>query len=92
MINRLCKHFSHKINAVWNENQGFIEFEMGFCQLDAQGELLVFQCGAKTESELTEITDCMDSHFIRFAKQADESVRPLLMWRVTHTKEGNQND
>jgi len=82
MINRLCKHFSHKINAGWNERHGYIEFEMGFCDMKANNNDLSLRCGANSQTDLLEITDCIHSHFLRFAKRTD----CFLVWNVTHVE------
>ena len=81
MIKRLCKHFSHKVNAGWNEGLGYIEFAMGFCDMNADKSQLSLRCGANSIEELTEITDCIDSHFVRFAKQRECSLK----WRIINS-------
>lgn len=78
MLKRLCKHFSHKIPAGWNDQQGYIKFAMGFCDMRADKQQIELRCGANTRDELTEIIDCIDNHFLRFAKQADLS----LTWNI----------
>ncbi len=81
MLKRLCKHFSHKVPAGWNEQQGYIEFAMGFCDMTSGNEQLNLRCGAKTQAELFEIIDCINTHFLRFAKQTDRS----LTWNIKNS-------
>lgn len=80
MIKRLCRHFSHKVNARWNEGRGYIEFAMGFCDMRGNANQLNFRCGANSEAELREIVDCIEAHFTRFMKQFECS----LEWKLTN--------
>ncbi|WP_444997305.1 DUF2218 domain-containing protein [Aliikangiella sp. IMCC44359] len=82
MIKRLCQHFSHKINVEWSDNNGYIEFEMGVCHLDNDNSQLNFCCGANSEAELIEIVDCIESHFLRFGKKTDASLK----WNFTESE------
>ena len=68
-LHRLCKHFSHKVHADWSENQGYVEFAMGSCRMTAGAEALSFQCEAANQSDLQEIVDTIDRHFVRFAEK-----------------------
>lgn len=79
MIKRLCKHFSHKIDAGWNESLGYIEFAMGFCDMTGSKDKLDFRCGADSEIELKEITDCISIHFARFSRRVECS----LQWNIS---------
>lgn len=80
MIRRLCKHFSHKIDAGWNNSNGYIEFHTGFCEMSIAGRQLNLRCGADSEVELTELVDCIDSHFSRFDKETEQSIK----WSITN--------
>ncbi|AWB66133.1 DUF2218 domain-containing protein [Saccharobesus litoralis] len=71
MIKRLCKHYSHKVDAGWNQNQGYIQFAMGFCDLQAKPEHLTLTCWANSQAELEEIAQCVARHFARFIKQPE---------------------
>lgn len=84
MVNRLCKHFSHKIDAGWNDTQGYIEFAMGFCDMTAGNDFIRMRCGAKTKAELDEIRDCIDAHFNRFSKHSNN----ILHWRYLFNTSG----
>ncbi|WP_444925951.1 DUF2218 domain-containing protein [Microbulbifer sp. TRSA002] len=79
MIRRLCKHFAHKVNAHWSSECGHIEFDMGFCDMNGSGDQLDLCCGANSDAELKEIIDCIDSHFLRFAKGVECSLQWNLM-------------
>lgn len=77
MINRLCKHFAHKINAGWSDTQGYIEFAMGFCDMNADTSYIQMRCGADSKADLNEIIACINDHFYRFAKTSNA----CLTWR-----------
>ena len=67
LINRLCKHFSHKIKAEWTESEGLLTFSIGQCQLSDRDDHLFLACSATSESELQELGEVVASHLIRFA-------------------------
>lgn len=67
LINRLCKHFSHKIEASWNETEGDLTFAMGRCRLEAQSGALSLFCEAEDEQALTQVGEIVASHLERFA-------------------------
>ncbi|MGH1427879.1 MAG: DUF2218 domain-containing protein [Arenicella sp.] len=65
-IQRLCKHFQHKVTASWDTQQGCIKFAMGECHLTAESHSLKMQCTSEDSEGLSEIIDTMQSHFLRF--------------------------
>ncbi|AGH46803.1 DUF2218 domain-containing protein [Paraglaciecola psychrophila] len=76
-VQRLCKHFAHKVQAQWEETQGKVQFEMGTADMFASTDLLTLTCKANNAIDLGDIVDTIDRHFERFAK-ADELV---LEWQ-----------
>lgn len=70
LINRLCKHFSHKIEAEWSETNGLLTFSIGECRLSSLNGVLALECQAPTAEELEELGQVVASHLIRFS--ADE--------------------
>jgi hypothetical protein len=66
-INKLCKHFTHRVPAQWSEHQGLVNFAMGTCDMLDDGQSLSFVCKAENESDLNEIIETIQSHFDRFA-------------------------
>ena len=77
-VQRLCKHFAHKVQAHWEESQGQVQFEMGIADMFASTDVLTLICKANNAIDLGDIVDTIDRHFERFAK-ADELV---LEWQV----------
>lgn len=75
-LQMLCKHFKHKVSAGWDEEQGWVEFAMGRCELNCTNELLQVRCQAGNVKDLQEITDTVKSHFDRFAQKQ----QLILQW------------
>jgi len=67
LINRLCKHFRHKIEADWTETDGVLTFSIGVCRLAAVDNELRLECQSDTEKELEELGQVVASHLIRFS-------------------------
>jgi len=67
LINRLGKHFRHKIEAEWTETDGVLRFSIGVCWLTAEDNELRLECQSDTEKELEELGQVVASHLIRFA-------------------------
>ncbi|MBU1311745.1 MAG: DUF2218 domain-containing protein [Gammaproteobacteria bacterium] len=76
-LQRLCKHFAHKVRANWDENRGQVIFAEGVCTLEADVLGLQLICSAASQQDLMDIVDTMDRHFIRFAK----AEAPELNWQ-----------
>ncbi|WP_296934641.1 DUF2218 domain-containing protein [uncultured Marinobacter sp.] len=67
LINRLGKHFRHKIEAQWTETDGVLTFSIGVCRLTAVDNVLRLECQSDTEKELEELGQVVASHLIRFS-------------------------
>lgn len=67
LINRLCKHFSHKIDAEWSETDGLLTFSIGECRLNSGSGALTLVCQSPTAEELEELGQVVASHLVRFA-------------------------
>ena len=65
-LNRLCKHFSHKIPARWDDQQGELDFGIGRCRLSARANELAIVCEAGDAAALQDIADTVESHLARF--------------------------
>lgn len=76
-LQRLCKHFAHRVTAEWNEVLGNVSFAEGSCMLQADASELQVTCYADSAQDLAEIVDTLDRHFIRFAK----AEAPELIWQ-----------
>ncbi len=64
---QLCKHFSHRLPASWDEAGGCIEFPFGTCTLKATPDALSVGVEAASEPELDRMEQVVLSHLQRFA-------------------------
>lgn len=78
-LNRLCKHFSHKVPATWDGHHGRLDFDIGQCRLEAGNERLVLHCQARDQGLLAELGQVVASHLERFAAGAVAAVQ----WQAT---------
>jgi len=68
-IARLCKHFSHKIPAEWDEHGARLQFPTGNCEMTAGEENVHVLCRAADEAALASLQQVLDRHI------------PKLLWR-----------
>lgn len=71
LLNRLCKHFRHKVPAEWDEHQGRVEFKPGLCLLTAEGNRLHILLEAETDSALESLKMILDIHIQRMARKEE---------------------
>ncbi|WP_152044727.1 DUF2218 domain-containing protein [Aureimonas psammosilenae] len=74
-LQQLCKHFSHKIPASFDETAGRITFQIGECRLRAEGGTLHMAADAPSEAELAQLKDVIDRHLVRFAFREELAIR-----------------
>lgn len=78
LLNVNVNNLSHRITTAFTEQEGFIYFANGSCQLMAEPDGLKLINLAHSEIALTEIVDCVELHFIRFAKNPEISMEWAL--------------
>jgi hypothetical protein len=66
-LKQLCRHFGHKREAQFTDEQGRIEFEYGVCELSAGQEVLVLRASAADEESVARLEQVIGSHLERFA-------------------------
>lgn len=71
-LRRLCKHFSHKVMTECSDTEGRVVFAEGYCRLQASGQQLHLECGAKNLQELREIELTLERHLPAMAGAASE--------------------
>jgi hypothetical protein len=74
---QLCKHFSHKVSAEYDDARGKVEFQPGSCVMHAAGNRLTLRCEASNDADLRTVMDVVASHLARFAWQEELAV----VWR-----------
>ncbi|WP_232301256.1 DUF2218 domain-containing protein [Gilvimarinus agarilyticus] len=77
-LHRLCKHFSHKVTARWQDNTGHVDFAIGECTLTATTEQLQLTCWARSYDELREIEQTLERHIGPMSGQHQQP--PKLIW------------
>ncbi|MDT8893569.1 DUF2218 domain-containing protein [Halomonas sp. I1] len=67
LINRLCKHWSHKLEVEQKEGEGRITFDNGSCLLRAEQDKLQVAVEALDEEGLDRLEGVVASHLERMA-------------------------
>ena len=88
-LRRLCKHFSHRVPARWDDSQGKVSFAMGDCLMSASDSTLLIRCVAGNDADAEEVAETIKSHFDRFAQkdglvlawQQEKSPQSERVWR-----------
>lgn len=71
---QLCKHFSHKTPADYDQVRGQVDFQPGLCVMHAAGDQLTLRCEASSELDLHRVKDIVAGHLVRFAAQEELAV------------------
>ncbi len=66
-LQKMCKHFTHRVPAHWNQTKSKVFFDMGWCFMTASDQELFVRCEANNTHDLDEILETLKSHFDRFA-------------------------
>lgn len=65
IMNRLCKHWAHKLPVTQSSDQGVIELLMGICQMHCTDVLTVT---LKSETEqMSKLQEVVSDHLLRMA-------------------------
>jgi hypothetical protein len=62
LLKRLCTHFSHKIQADWDERRGQLNFDIGQASLEASEGSLALHCQAETTAQMHQLQDTLARH------------------------------
>jgi uncharacterized protein len=73
-MRQLCKHFGHKVDAVFTDDSGYIDFEAGRCDLRAGDGELLLTVTAETEENRERLRNVVGSHLERFGRRDELSV------------------
>lgn len=66
-IQRICKHFAHKIDVKYDEHRGECVLPSGKAAMEADDQGLSFFVTAEDEEGLTRVKAVIEDHLIRFA-------------------------
>jgi uncharacterized protein len=73
-MRQLCKHFGHKVDAVFTDDSGYINFEAGRCDLRAGDGELFLTVTADSEENRERLRNVVGSHLERFGRRDELSV------------------
>ena len=67
LINRLCKHWAHKLEVEHTAQEARIVFANGTCLMHAEPARLLVSIEALEEKHLDELEGVVESHLVRMA-------------------------
>jgi uncharacterized protein len=73
-MRQLCKHFGHKVDAAFDDDSGYINFEAGRCDLRAGDRELHLTVTADSEENRERLRNVVGSHLERFGRRDELSV------------------
>jgi hypothetical protein len=73
-MRQLCKHFGHKVDAAFDDDSGYINFEAGRCDLRAGDGELHLTVTADSEENRERLRNVVGSHLERFGRRNELSV------------------
>ncbi|MBT2771873.1 DUF2218 domain-containing protein [Halomonas sp. ISL-60] len=76
LMNRLCKHWAHKLEVEQSDQQATITFATGTCLMVAEADKLVVALETLEEEHLDELEGVVERHLIRMA--GDEEL--AIVW------------
>jgi hypothetical protein len=74
-MRQLCKHFGHKVDAAFDDDSGYIQFEFGRCDLRAGEGALHLTVTAEDDEGRERMRNVIGSHLERFGRRDELSVR-----------------
>ena len=73
-LGQLCKHFAHKVPALFEASDGEISFPAGICRLHAEGDALTMTVEAADPEAIARLQDVVASHLLRFAFREELAI------------------
>ncbi len=74
-LQRLCRHFSRKVNAEWDETQGRVDFPVGRCLMQADESRLSFVCSSADQDQLNIHKGIIEGHIALITKREPVEVK-----------------
>lgn len=81
-LKTLCIHFGRKVSVHWQVEYGQVDFQIGLCDIKAQGKQLSFTISSTNQLNLADLVTTIDRHLAKFANK--ENLH--LNWQYTETK------
>lgn len=76
-LQRLCKHFAHKVSVDYDPASARVDFPFGGCRMAADADGLTIDCTSKSPEALARTQIVIDDHLARFAWRE----KPEIAWR-----------
>ena len=73
-MRQLCKHFGHKVDAKFGDDTGYIQFDFGRCELQANNGTLTLDVTAADADSHERMERVIGSHLERFGRRDELSV------------------
>jgi len=71
---QLCKHFAHKVEARWGDDDGFADFGWGTCAFTVEPGALVMLAEAGDDESLSRVEFVVGDHTQRFGSRDSLTV------------------
>ncbi|RBW43433.1 DUF2218 domain-containing protein [Psychromonas sp. B3M02] len=75
-LQTLCKHFSRKVPAEWDQQAGKVNFAMGECKLTylKEANALALYCSADSQDKLSTIQRILEQHVTMLSRRETISM------------------
>ena len=73
-MKQLCRHFGHKQETGWTDDDGFVAFPFGRCELHAAPTSLRLIASAADDESLHRVEHVIASHLERFAHREELAI------------------
>lgn len=73
-LQQLCKHFAHKRPVSFDPGRGEINFAIGDCHLEAEGERLTMTLTSPDAEQMARLQNVVVRHLERFAFREDLKI------------------
>ncbi len=71
----MCKHFSVKVPATYNEEEGRVTFPFGECAMMADDDSLTIVIDVKDEESAAKAEGVIVSHLVKFAWREELTIQ-----------------
>lgn len=73
-LKQLCRHFGHRVEVSFDDEQGSIAFEFGRCELQRTDDGLLLRAQAASQENLARVEQVVGSHLARFGRRDNLEV------------------
>lgn len=71
IMNRLSRHWAHKLEVALEEDNSFIKLPMGDCELICQEQALLVKLNANTTEDMATMQQVVADHLVRMASKEE---------------------